>query len=116
MRFRDAFVVVSGGLCGVCVESPAPCAPFSFFLRLYEAGHTLQPKGGEHMYLSSRRSIDPRGPASNRGAAPAVKIRVVRYGSTKRPYLRGMGRGCETNTMTDKKRESDIKIDRYTDI
>jgi len=31
---------------------------FRFLLRLYEAGPTLQPKGGEHIFLSSRRSID----------------------------------------------------------
>jgi len=29
--FRDDVVVVSGGLCGICFESTAPCAPFSFF-------------------------------------------------------------------------------------
>jgi hypothetical protein len=30
-----------------------------FLLRLYEVGPALQPKGGEHVYLSSRRNIDP---------------------------------------------------------
>jgi hypothetical protein len=30
-----------------------------FLLRLYEAGHVLQPKGGEHYFLSSRRSDGP---------------------------------------------------------
>ncbi len=31
-----------------------------FLLRLCEAGPVLQPVGGEHDYLSSRRSIDPK--------------------------------------------------------
>ena len=30
-----------------------------FLLRIYKVGPALQPKGGEHVYLSSRRSIDP---------------------------------------------------------
>ncbi len=45
-----------------------------FRLRLSKVGHVLQPMGGEHVYLSSRHSIDPRGPASRRGVAPAVNF------------------------------------------
>ena len=79
MWFRDDVVVVFGALCGGGAESTASDAPFSFLLRLCNAGPALQPKGGERVYLSSRRSIDPWGPASNRGMAPAVICRVVRY-------------------------------------
>ena len=50
-----------------------------FLLHLYETGRALQPKGGERVFLSSRLSIDPCGPASNRGGSPAGKISVVRY-------------------------------------
>ena len=30
-----------------------------FLVCLYKVGPALLPKGGEHVYLSSRRSIDP---------------------------------------------------------
>ncbi len=56
-----------------------------FILHLWEAGPALQPKGGEHVYLSSRRSIDPCGPASNRGGAAAVNFE----GRTIRCHLLG---------------------------
>jgi hypothetical protein len=45
----------------------------------------LQPKGGEHLWLSSHRHDDPWGPASSRGAVPAVKISVF-----ARSFLHGM--------------------------
>ncbi len=45
-----------------------------FLLRLCDVGPSLQPKGGEHVYLSSRRSIDPGGPASNRGGATVKNL------------------------------------------
>ncbi len=49
-----------------------------FLLGLCMSGHVLRPMGGEHYLLSSRRRNDPRGPASSRGAEPAVIFRVVR--------------------------------------
>ena len=52
-----------------------------FLLRLCEAGHVLQPKGGEHVHLSSRRSIDPQGPASSRGMAFAETLGSYDTGS-----------------------------------
>ena len=76
--FHNVVVVVSSALCGCGDESTASDAPFSFssaplrFMRFIP-----RPKGEEHVYLSSRRSVDPRGPASNRGRAPAVIFRVV---------------------------------------
>ena len=66
-----------------------------FLLRLCEVGFALQPKGGEHIYPSSRYSIDPREPASNRGMAPAVIFRVVRYGAGVAVYItQNCGRGA----------------------
>ena len=78
--FRDNVVVVSGGFFLVVVPRvPHHMRPSRFLSRLCEAGPPLQPKGGEHIYLSFRRSIDPGGSALNRGMSPAVIFRVVRY-------------------------------------
>ncbi len=83
MWFRDDVVLVSGIFCVfvcVLVRVPQQVLRSHFLLRLYTVGPLLQPMGGEHIYLSSRRSINPWGPASNPGAAPAVFFRVVPYG------------------------------------
>ncbi len=47
-----------------------------FLLRLWEAGFVLQPSGGEHYYLSSRRRGDPLGLASSRAPVPAVRNKI----------------------------------------
>ena len=68
-------------LFSVCVITRVPelVRRSRFLLCLYNVGPALQPKGGEIVYLLSRRIIDPWEPASNLGAAPVVQIRVVRY-------------------------------------
>ena len=79
-RSRVCFVVPSCCFLVIfVVENPtaATSSLFSYFpLRLCKAGPVLQPKGGEHTCLSSRRRDDPSGPASSREAVPVVKIRV----------------------------------------
>jgi hypothetical protein len=76
---------------GVMTRVPHHMRRSRFLLRLYETGPALQPKGGEHVYLSSRRNIDPGEPASNRGVAPAVNFRVARRGFLSLLRLQGAG-------------------------
>jgi len=79
--FRDDAVLVSSVFFVVVVPRvPHQMRRSRFLIHLCKDGHALQPKGGEHVYLSSRCGIGPWGPASNRGMAPAVIFRVVRCG------------------------------------
>jgi len=51
--------MVSGGSDVVVLGLPHQVRLSHFLSRLYKASPALQPKGGEHIYLSSRRNMDP---------------------------------------------------------